>query len=117
MINKRRFFWFSLILAGCLVATMMPSQGLEAGGPPQDVTFTDTKLFPPVVFSHKGHLDLGLKCGNCHSDIFKMKEGAANEGNALTMKAMKGGQFCGACHNGDKAFSVNGNCKKCHSGG
>jgi c(7)-type cytochrome triheme protein len=24
------------------------------------------------------------------------------------------GDSCGTCHNGEKAFSVRGNCKRCH---
>lgn len=116
MNTLRRFFWSSLILALCAAVAVFMPRGLEAGGPPDEITFTDTKLFPPVVFPHKGHLKFDLKCGSCHPKLFQMKTGSANEGNALTMKAMKAGQFCGSCHNGNQAFSVNGDCKKCHSG-
>lgn len=30
--------------------------------------------------------------------------------------ANRKGKYCGACHNGKKAFKLNGNCDKCHSG-
>ncbi len=30
------------------------------------------------------------------------------------MKQMQQGKSCGACHNGKKAFSVKGDCVKCH---
>ena len=30
------------------------------------------------------------------------------------MKEMQKGKSCGACHNGKTAFSVKGDCTKCH---
>ncbi len=65
-----------------------------------------------VVFSGKVHADHGLKCSNCHPAIFKMKKGA----DAITMKDINDGKFCGTCHNGTKAFATNNaaNCAKCH---
>ena len=32
----------------------------------------------------------------------------------MTMKDMEDGQFCGACHDGDTAFSVKEACDSCH---
>ncbi len=66
-----------------------------------------------VVFSGKVHADKGLKCADCHgAGIFKMKKGA----DAITMKDINEGKFCGTCHNGSKAFSAKdaANCNKCH---
>ncbi len=65
-----------------------------------------------VTFSGKVHADKGLKCADCHPAVFKMKKGA----DAMTMKDMNEGKFCGHCHNGTKAFSVKeaANCAKCH---
>ena len=65
-----------------------------------------------VVFDGKTHASKGLKCNACHTKIFKMKKGA----DKITMAAMKEGKFCGACHNGEKAFKANdpADCKKCH---
>ncbi len=60
-----------------------------------------------VVFSGDAHK--GAKCNDCHASLFKMKKGA----DAMTMKDMEAGKFCGACHNGTKAFSVK-ECDKCH---
>jgi len=85
-------------------------------GPPATITFEDTGDLKPVIFDHKGHLKEGLECKNCHSSVFKMKVGSSDKGNAMTMKSMKAGQFCGACHDGKKTFSVNTSCKKCHNG-
>jgi c(7)-type cytochrome triheme protein len=65
-----------------------------------------------VIFSGKVHADKGLKCADCHPAIFKMKKGA----DAITMKDINEGKFCGTCHNGTKAFSSKdpANCAKCH---
>jgi len=32
----------------------------------------------------------------------------------MTMKTMGEGKFCGACHNGEQAFSVESDCDQCH---
>jgi len=65
-----------------------------------------------VVFSGQIHHDKGLKCSDCHTKIFPMKK---TEG-LFKMADMKGGKYCGACHNGAKAFSTSdaANCSKCH---
>ena len=61
-----------------------------------------------VVFDGKAHAS--AKCAECHqSGLFKMKKGT----DVLTMKDMEAGKFCGACHNGTKAFAVK-DCAKCH---
>ncbi len=51
-------------------------------------------------------------CNMCHPKIFVKK----NNSNHVIMKAMERGKSCGACHNGRKAFSVNGDCTNCHAG-
>jgi c(7)-type cytochrome triheme protein len=66
-----------------------------------------------VVFSHEFHTEKqGMKCAECHPKLFKMKAG----GDTITMAAMKEGKFCGACHDGKKAFDAKAadNCAKCH---
>lgn len=65
-----------------------------------------------VVFDGKAHADKGLKCNDCHTKIFKMKKGA----DKVTMDAINKGQFCGACHNGTKAFKSSdaSSCSRCH---
>jgi c(7)-type cytochrome triheme protein len=67
-----------------------------------------------VHFDGKVHADKGLKCADCHSKpkLFEMKQGK----DKITMAAMNEGKFCGACHDGKKAFSVKGpaDCVKCH---
>jgi c(7)-type cytochrome triheme protein len=65
-----------------------------------------------VIFDGKVHAEHGLKCGDCHTKIFKMKKGA----EAMTMKDINSGKFCGECHNGTRAFKADdaANCGKCH---
>jgi len=73
----------------------------------------DGKGAGKVVFDGKIHADKGNKCADCHqSGIFKMKKGTAT----ITMKDINNGKFCGACHNGTKAFSSKdaASCAKCH---
>ena len=64
-----------------------------------------------VVFSHDVHVDgMGLACTECHDKLYLSKGQHKN----VTMKQMRSGKSCGACHNGKKAFSVKGDCVKCH---
>jgi c(7)-type cytochrome triheme protein len=65
----------------------------------------------PVVFSHWFHR-IRFRCNVCHSELkFEMRAGA----NQVTMDEITDGKFCGACHNGDIAWSTE-NCDLCHSG-
>jgi len=66
-----------------------------------------------VVFDGKVHADKGLKCNDCHPKLFQMKKASTK----MTMEDINGGKFCGACHNGEKAFKANdpANCGKCHT--
>ncbi len=64
-----------------------------------------------VVFSHDAHVDgVALKCQECHPKLFTN----AKQHKKVTMKEMQKGKSCGACHDGKKAFSVKGDCAKCH---
>ena len=64
-----------------------------------------------AVFSHEAHVQgAGLKCTECHDKLYLNK----GQHKTVTMKQMQKGQSCGFCHNGKKAFSVKGDCSKCH---
>ncbi len=64
-----------------------------------------------VLFSHNGHVAVaGLKCQQCHPALFT----SPKQHKAATMKAMETGKSCGSCHDGKTAFSVKGDCAKCH---
>ena len=62
-----------------------------------------------VVFDGKAHADKGLKCADCHPKVFPMKK------EPVKMAVPhKPGEYCGVCHNGTKAFTLQDNCAKCH---
>jgi len=63
-----------------------------------------------TTFPHQAHLDMDFGCSDCHPGLFKPKY----KGNKMTMDAMNGGKFCGACHDGSTAFSVEEDCESCH---
>ena len=64
-----------------------------------------------VVFSHEVHVDgKNLDCTGCHDRLYTNSK----QHRKVTMKQMSKGKSCGACHNGKKAFSVKGDCAKCH---
>mgnify|MGYP001815926723 FL=1 len=73
--------------------------------------FSDESGMRPVVFPHWFHR-IRFRCKVCHADLgFKFKAG----GNDISMLKIIDGEYCGACHNGDIAWSVE-NCNLCHSG-
>jgi c(7)-type cytochrome triheme protein len=65
-----------------------------------------------VVFSGTTHAEKGPKCNDCHPNIFPMRKITEE----LKMSDMNAGKYCGACHNGKKAFSTSdsADCSKCH---
>ncbi len=83
--------------------------------PPEVVYFQ--KPVQTVVFEHKGHVDMGLKCADCHPRLFATRTGAAEEQpEKFTMQALYDGKYCGACHNGEAAFASDTRCTTCHIG-
>ncbi|MDA8387872.1 MAG: hypothetical protein M0Z58_04300 [Nitrospiraceae bacterium] len=79
-----------------------------------NLTFKDGKL-GPVTFSGAVHAKAGLKCSACHPSLFPFMPAAT--GVKINMKKIYAGKYCGACHNGSKAFSAKDpkNCIKCHN--
>lgn len=107
---KHSHRWLGLLVVAALIVSVPFLTGVGKG---KTIQFTETKAMPPVTFDGGVHADKGLKCTDCHTKIFPMKKGATPKAD-LTMSAMKEGKACGTCHNGEKAFSVSGNCTKCH---
>jgi len=65
----------------------------------------------PVIFPHWFHR-IRFRCKVCHQELgFKMKAGS----NDINMVDIIDGKYCGMCHNGDIAWTVE-NCDLCHSG-
>lgn len=105
------------LIPAILAVLLMAAYGVWASGDKHggDITFSDTESKAPVIFSHDKHMEIGNKCVDCHDAIFQKKKGSSDMDNAMTMKAMAGGKYCGACHNGEKAFKVRSKCKTCHA--
>lgn len=73
--------------------------------------YSDEAAMRPVVFPHWFHR-VRFRCKVCHADLgFKFQAG----GNDINMLKIIDGEYCGACHDGDIAWSVE-NCDLCHSG-
>jgi c(7)-type cytochrome triheme protein len=67
----------------------------------------------PVIFSHETHVNQHkLKCTDCHPKMFKVKKSDIK----MTQADFAEGKYCGACHDGKKAFSAvaQADCAKCH---
>jgi len=72
--------------------------------------YSDEAGMRPPIFPHWFHR-IRFRCKICHSDLgFKFKAG----GNDINMAKIINGEFCGACHNGEIAWSIE-NCEVCHS--
>jgi len=73
--------------------------------------FSDDAGMRPVVFPHWFHR-IRFRCKVCHGDLgFAFKAG----GNGINMLNIIDGEYCGACHDGGLAWSIE-NCDLCHSG-
>ncbi len=103
-------FAFVGILTGLVL--MLGSQNVHAEyGDVVINNYSDAAGMRPAVFPHWFHR-IRFRCKVCHADLgFEFKAG----GNKITMAKIIDGQFCGACHNGEVAWSVE-NCNMCHSG-
>lgn len=95
------------VAAGLFIITAGPALAVVGGG---EVTLKGGKA-GNVTFSHYAHVsDVGLDCKACHDKLYL----DTKRHKKVTMKQMQTGKSCGACHNGKKAFSVKGQCSKCH---
>lgn len=68
--------------------------------------------FGTLIFKHSKHLGM-YTCTDCHEALFKTDK----TGPHVTMSQMQQGKSCGSCHDGKSAFSVAGDCVKCHQVG
>lgn len=106
-----------VIAAAALAAALLAA--LLADAPGAQAEFGDVVMnnyagaagMRPVVFPHWFHR-VRFRCKVCHADLgIKLEAG----GNAIDMLKIIDGQYCGACHNGELAWSVE-NCNLCHTG-
>ncbi len=89
-------------------------QSLPAIAEYGDVVFnkrSDSHGIRPVIFPHWFHR-IRFRCKVCHTEFgFEMRAGK----NDIYMTDMLEGKFCGLCHNGEVAWSLE-HCDRCHSG-
>lgn len=105
----RRRPGLAAVLAALVLLAAVPAAQAEYG----DVVinnYSDAAGMRPVIFPHWFHR-VRFRCKVCHADLgFQFKAG----GNQINMLKIIDGQFCGACHNGEIAWSAE-NCNLCHS--
>lgn len=102
----------AIVLAAVVCVTAPFLSGARGGG---DIVYT--KPLKAVIFSHKAHTkDIGLHCGWCHEKTFEMEALKMQNQAAFNMESLCNEQYCGACHNGDVAFSTTTQCARCHIG-
>ncbi len=110
----RKSTWQRLLLVVvAIAATVLMVDVDEARAEYGDIVinnYSDAAGMRPAIFPHWFHR-VRFRCKVCHADLgFKFKAG----GNEINMVKIIDGQYCGACHNGDLAWSVE-NCNLCHS--
>lgn len=107
MIQRSKLFF--LVIGILLVA--LPRLVTAEYGDVLMNNYSDAAGMRPVVFPHWFHR-IRFRCKVCHADLgFKMQAG----GNHINMLKIIDGEYCGACHNGEVAWSVE-NCDVCHTG-
>jgi c(7)-type cytochrome triheme protein len=106
--------WLAALSVGCIVIFSMLGLPRDATAEYADVVLNrhaEKNGMRPVIFPHWFHR-IRFRCKVCHAELgFKMRAGS----NFVTMADIIDGRFCGACHNGDIAWSPE-NCDLCHSG-
>jgi c(7)-type cytochrome triheme protein len=106
----RRLAALLLLLGGFVLAGLLATEARAEYGDVVINNYSDAAAMRPVVFPHWFHR-IRYRCKVCHADLgFKFKAG----GNEINMVKVIDGQFCGACHNGEVAWSIE-NCNMCHS--
>jgi c(7)-type cytochrome triheme protein len=105
--------WQRLLLAILAMAAVLVVDIDEARAEYGDIVinnYSDGAGMRPAIFPHWFHR-VRFRCKVCHADLgFKFKAG----GNEINMVKIIDGQYCGACHNGELAWSVE-NYNLCHS--
>jgi len=103
--------WIAAVLVAALFAFVYLEAARAEYGDVVINEFSDEAGMRPVVFPHWFHR-IRFRCKVCHGDLgFKFEAG----GNQINMLKIIDGEYCGACHNGDVAWSIE-NCDLCHSG-
>lgn len=111
MFNTRFRTLYLFMCLSILVGVFAPKVVYAEYGDVVINNFSEEAGMRPVVFPHWFHR-IRFRCKVCHADLgFKFEAG----GNEIDMLKIIDGEFCGACHDGEVAWSVE-NCNLCHSG-
>ncbi len=109
--NYRLILLFLLLLGILLHQSVALCAEMKDGG-----TIFYTEPVKAVIFKHSIHNKaIGISCEECHPEPFNVKVDY-RERNDFNMKEMSEGKYCGLCHNGKRAFSVQSRCTACHIG-
>lgn len=110
----QKYLWQRLLLVVIALVAVITVDIGDARAEYGDIVinnYSDGAGMRPAIFPHWFHR-VRFRCKVCHADLgFKFKAG----GNEINMVKIIDGQYCGACHNGELAWSVE-NCNLCHSG-
>jgi len=100
-------------VVAALCTLVIATGNASAVGPGKNMTWAGGGK-GAVVFDGRKHAEHGYVCKDCHSGLFSKKYGKAR----ITHDELKQGQYCGACHNGNLAFSTvdPDKCFTCHQG-
>ena len=104
--------WTPRVLTLLVIASLVPA--VVAWAEYDDVTIntrSEAEGVAPGIYPHWIQR-IRFQCSVCHVDL-GFKTGAGTTG--ITMEKLIDGQYCGACHNGNIAWSID-NCDLCHSG-
>lgn len=97
---------FLIIVCILLLPTLVSARWIK------DIVIIENEDIGSIEFSHYQHLDaLGKNCVLCHNRVFHINP---KKNKSVSMAEMEQGESCGACHNGNRAFSVKENCESCH---
>jgi c(7)-type cytochrome triheme protein len=100
-------------VAGAICTLIISAGNAPAVGPDKTITWAGGGK-GAVLFDGRKHAERGRVCKDCHPGLFTKKYGTAK----ITHAVLKQGRYCGACHNGNLAFSTvdQTKCFECHQG-
>lgn len=71
----------------------------------------DVVVGKKAIFRHKGNGMAKLDCTECHDKLYINVQQHKKKDMEVIFTSS---ESCGTCHNGTRAFSVHGNCDRCH---
>ncbi|MBP9651241.1 MAG: hypothetical protein KBE00_10545, partial [Syntrophaceae bacterium] len=105
--RKRLLLPLILLLIGC---------GTAAAADQEIPGILYTRPLESVIFRHQDHARKGSACVVCHTGLFEMEALHVQKNKDYNMESLYKGKYCGACHNGKKAFAADTQCARCHLG-